>query len=118
MTGQGHGPAEVKLPARREFRNDCYHPASVSAAEDLEEGQHQVWLQVGSKLFPEYPIRDSSEAYYQLSQTVGHPIHIYPRWYHTTKYIVGMDMENISGAGFTGLNTKAGDLLIVNFQRV
>ena len=68
-TGAGHGPAEVMLPAMREVCNDFYHPASVSAAEDLE-GQHQVWLQVRSKLFPEYPIRDSSEAYYQLSQTV------------------------------------------------
>ena len=27
-----------------------------------------------------------------------------------------MDMEKISGAGFTGLNTKAGDLLTVNFR--
>ena len=72
-----------------------YHPASMRAAEDLEEGQHSLWLQVGNKLFPEYPIRDSSEAYYQLSQTVGHPMHIYSRWYHTCKYIVGMGMEKI-----------------------
>ena len=111
-SGQGHGPAEVKLPAMSKICNDFYHPASVSAAEDLEEGQHEVWLQVRS----EYPIRDSSEAYYQLSQTVGHPIHIYSRWYHTTKYTVGMEMENISGAGFTGFNTKAGDLLTVSFR--
>ena len=115
-TGAGHGPAGVMRPAMRKVCNDFYHPASASAAEVLEEGQHQVWLQVGSKLFPEYPIRDPSEAYYQLSQTVGHPIRIYSRWYHTAKYIVGMDMEMISGAGFTGFNTKAGDLLTVNFR--
>ena len=27
-----------------------------------------------------------------------------------------MDMEKISGAGFSGFNTKAGDLLTINFR--
>ena len=103
------------LPGMRKVYNDFYHPASMRAAENIEEGQPQCWLQVGSKLFPEYPIRDSSEAYYQLRQTVGKPIHIYSRWYRITKYIIGMDMEKISEAGFIGL-TKAGDLLTVNFR--
>ena len=108
-TGTGFGPAEVKKPGARKVCNDFYHPASVNAAEDLEQGQHSVWLQVGSKLYPEYPIRDSTEAYYQLSQTVKNPMHIYSRWYHTCKYIIGMDMEKIRLAGFTGQNTKAGE---------
>ena len=69
-TGTGAGPAEVKLPAMRKVCNDFYHPASVNAMEDLEQGQHSCWIQVGSKLFPEYPVRDSTEADYQLSQTV------------------------------------------------
>ena len=114
--GTGVGPAEVKRPANRKVCNDFYHPASINAMEDLEQAQHSVWLQVGSKLYPEYPIRDSTEAYYQLSQTVKTPMHIYSRWYHTCKYIVGMDMEKIRLAGFTGLNTKAGDMLTVNFR--
>ena len=29
---------------------------------------------------------------------------------------IGLDMEKISGAGFTGMNTKAGDLLSINFR--
>ena len=94
-TGTGSGPAEVKLLAMRKVCNEFYHPASVNAVEDLEQGQHSCWIQVGSKLFPEYLIRDSMEAYYQLSQTVKNPIHIYSRWYHTCKYIFGMDMEKI-----------------------
>ena len=115
--GTGAGPAAVKLPAMRKLCNDFYHPASVNAMEDLEQGQHSCWLQVGNKLFPEYPIRDSTEAYYQLSRTVENPMHIYSRWYHTCKHIVGMDMEKIRLAGFTCLNTKAGDMLSVNFRR-
>ena len=93
-----------------------YHPASENAAEDLEQGQHSVWLQVGSELYPEHPIRDSTEAYYQLSQTVKNPMHICSRWYHTCKYIIGMDMEKIRLPGFTGQNTKSGEMLTVNFR--
>jgi hypothetical protein len=114
--GNGLGPAEVKYPGMRKVCNDFYHPASTQPSEDLEVGQHQVWLQVGSKLYPEYPMRDDTEAFYQLRQTVGHPIHMYSRWYHTVKYIIGIDMEKISGAGFTGTNTKAGELLTINFR--
>ena len=114
--GTGVGPAEVKRPANRKVCNDFYHPASINAMEDLEQAQHSVWLQVGSKLYPEYPIRDSTEAYYQLSQTVKSPMHIYSRWYHTVKNFIGMDMGKIRLAGFTGLNTKAGDMLTINFR--
>ena len=105
------------MPAgHRKVCNDFYHPASTTGLEDLEAGRHQVWLQVGAKLMPEYPIKDSTEAFYHLRKTVGHPINIFSRWYHTTRYIIGLDMEKISGAGFTGMNTKAGDLVTINFR--
>ena len=110
------GATATMPPGHRKVCNDFYHPASATNMEDLEKGQHQVWTQVGSKLIPEYPIRDDPEAYYQLRKTVGHPINMFSRWYHSTKYILGLDMEKISGAGFTGMNTKAGDLLTVNFR--
>ena len=41
---------------------------------------------------------------------------MYARWYRIHKYIIGLDLERISGAGFTGMNTKAGDLLILNLR--
>ena len=37
-------------------------------------------------------------------------------WYRSRQYIIGLDLENISGAGFTGLSTKAGNLLTRNFK--
>ena len=37
-------------------------------------------------------------------------------WYRSRKYIIGLDLEKISSAGFTGLGTKAGDLLTMNFK--
>ena len=41
---------------------------------------------------------------------------MYGRWYRTSKYIIGLDLEKVSGAGFTGMSTKAGDLLTLNFR--
>ena len=37
-------------------------------------------------------------------------------WYRSRMYTIGLDLDKISGAGFTGLSTKAGDLLILNFK--
>ena len=106
----------ANMPAGlRKVCNDFYHPAGAGM-EDLEKGQHQFQLQIGSKLIPEYPIKDSTEFFYHLRKTVGTPINIYSRWYHSTKYIIGLDMEKISGAGFSGMSTKAGDLISVNFK--
>jgi hypothetical protein len=81
-------------------------------------------LQIGSKLYPEYPIWSTQESFYQLRKTLGvhstsfHSIDISPIEYKSTKYIVGIDTEKVLAAGFTGLNTKAGDLMSVKFNRM
>ena len=61
--------------------------------EDLEQGQHSVWLQVGSKLYPAYLIRDSTEAYYQLNQTVKQP------YAHIFKMVSYLQKHNWHGHG-------------------
>ena len=67
-------------------------------------------------LVPEYPITSVTEALYQLKEAVGTPFQMYARWYRTHKYIIGLDLEKISGAGFIGMNTEAGDLLTLSFR--
>ena len=57
-----------------------------------------------------------TEALYQLKTAVGTPFQMYARWYRIHRYIIGLDLESISGAGFTGMNTQAGDLLILSFR--
>ena len=102
-------------PGLRKVCNDFYHPAGAGV-EDLEKGQHQFQIQIGSKLIPECPIKDSTEFFYHLRKTVGTPISIYSRWHRSTKNIIGLDMDKNSGAGFSGMNTKAGGLITVNFK--
>ena len=37
-------------------------------------------------------------------------------WYRSRKYISGLDLGQISGAGFTGTSMRNGDLLTLNFK--
>ena len=36
-----------------------------------QNGEFEFWMQIGSKMFPEYPIRGHAEAYSQLRKTLG-----------------------------------------------
>ena len=78
--------------------------------------EHSYQVQIGSKLIPEYPVNSLSESYSQLKKTVGRSFKMHSSWYRSRKYIIGLDLEKIPGAGFTGLSTKAGDLLTINFR--
>ena len=73
-------------------------------------------VQIGSKLIPEHPVNSLSESYSQLKKTVGRAFKMHSSWYRSRKYIIGLDLEKMSGAGFTGMSTKAGDLLTINFR--
>ena len=99
--------------------NDFYHPVGYHDAGGhvlYAYGEHQYQIQIGSKLVPEYPITSVSESFSQLRKTVGKPFKMHSRWYRTRKYVIGLDLEKVSGAGFTGLSTKAGDLMTTNFK--
>jgi hypothetical protein len=80
------------------------------------------YVQIGSKLFPEYPIRSHAEAFYQLTKCLGiqasdiHNLDIAPLQYHSHKFIMGIDLEKVLEARGIGFNTKAGDLLTVFFK--
>jgi len=88
--------------------------------ENLKELQWQ--LQIGSKMFPEYPCGSIAETFYQLKKALGiagssfHSIALTPEQYRNDHFIIGVDTEKILEAGFTGLNTRAGDLMIVRIK--
>ena len=108
--------------------NDFYSPASNTINANAgnmaydKVGEFEFQLQCGSKLFPEYPIRSHSEAYYQLQKSLGiqssnlHNFNINGVEYRDNKLVVGIDMEKELEAGWTGLNTRAGDLLTIKFK--
>ena len=79
-------------------------------------------MQIGSKLFPEYPIRSLSEAFSQLKKSVGilgsnfHSVSISPTQYRNDHFVIGCDTEKATSVGWTGINTRAGDLLSVRVK--
>ena len=97
--------------------NNLYHPSSVKLNDGYDiEDEHSFQVQTGSKNMPEYPLSHVTDTLYQLGKTVGHPLHIYDRWFRSRRYIIGMDAEKIPGAGFIGLSTKTGDQITLNFK--
>ena len=97
--------------------NNFFHPAVSSQCDAYGMAdEHHFQVQIGSKLIPEYPVNSLSESLSQLHKTVGHPFQMFGRWYRTTKYIIGLVLEKISGAGFTGMSTKNDDLMTLNVR--
>ena len=85
-------------------------------------GEFEFQVQLGNKLYSEYPIRSHSEAYYQLRKTLGvqsnhlHSFDIDAQEYRNNKMILAIDFEAVIEAGFTGKNTKMGDILNIRFE--
>jgi hypothetical protein len=106
--------------------NDFFSPMSPNNYDGTLShdtgGEFEFQLQVGSKLFPEYPIRSHNEAYYQLKKCLGvqasavHNFDVTAIEYRDNKFILGTDCERVLDAGFTGLNTRAGDLMTIKFK--
>ena len=82
----------------------------------------QFQVQIGSKLYPEYPMASMPEQYYQLRKMLNKHIgegmiDINYENYRDDRFIVAIDTEKIANGGaFSGISTKAGDLLTVRMK--
>jgi hypothetical protein len=78
-------------------------------------------LSIGSKLYPEYPIKSHAECFYNLRKSLGvqanslHAVDIKGNEYRNNKFVVGFDTEKMLGLAFTGVNTK-NSLMTVKFK--
>ena len=95
--------------------NDFYHPCTNNGQLTLAS-EHSYQVQIGAKLVPECPVHSLAESYSQLKKTVGRSFKMRSSWYRSRRYTIGLHLEKISGAGFTGMSTKTGDLLTINFR--
>ena len=79
----------------------------------------ELQLQLGSALYPEYPVRSSAESFYNLKKGLGiiasplHGFYMEPRMYRSTHFACCFDLEKVLDANFTGINTRSGQLLTV-----
>ena len=98
------------------FWNNFWSPhagtSSTITLTHAEERFHHLQLQIGSKLFPEYPIKSHAECFYSLRKALGvqannlHNIDIDGNEYRNNKFIIGVDTEKLLGLSFTGMNTR------------
>ena len=117
------GPENPTAPdVRSKPWNTFFNPmdGDHTPARELE---YQV--QIGSKLFPEYPVQSSSEAFAQLNKAVmdvkhphSHTLSIKAKQYIKDKFIICAQTSKLAHAGFTGLNTRSGDLMTIKAKLV
>ena len=96
-----------------------YHPmeGTFSTGRDLE-----FQLQIGNKLIPEYPCKAISECFYHLKQTLNlpdwglHSIGVDYKQYINNKFMFALSFEKVPQSSWTGMNTKAGQILLVKIN--
>ena len=94
-------------------------PKTETYNHDLEL---EYQIQIGSKRFPEYPIRSAAEAFTQLRKTVGilgstvGNVDINNEKYEKLHHIIAIDTEKTLQAGYTGHDLKRGQLMTVKVK--
>ena len=125
--GTGANGTGGRITAGRKWWNDFFSPASdnnraTTIFKHSNADEFELTVQIGSKIYPDYPIRSHAEAYYQLRKTLGvqsskvHSFDIKPQEYHDNRLIMAIDTEKSLGASFTGINTRSGDLMTCKFK--
>jgi len=116
-----HGPTAGRGTVLKSF-NNFWHPMKILSGTYDSTKELDIQVQIGSKLYPEYPIRSTAEAFSQLRKTMGihqspfHSLDLKGAEYREYKFIVAVDTEKVLEAGFTGLNTRAGDMMTIKVK--
>jgi hypothetical protein len=100
-----------------------YHPMELDAAYKASK-ELEFQIQLGGKLYPEYPCRSISEAFSILKQTLNlpdwglHSVGIDFRQYTSNKFIFAMSFEKMPQASWSGTNTMSGQILLIKLASV
>ena len=81
-------------------------------------------IQLGGKLYPEYPVKSVSETFCILKQTLNlpdwglHSVGIDFKQYTSNKFIFAMSFEKMPEASWSGTNTKTGQIVLIKLNAV
>jgi hypothetical protein len=100
------------------------HPMQIGPQELYDKDYELEWqITCGGKTYPTYPCRSIQETYYRLLDCLNLPdVHQHSisvidfNSYKKNKFIIGMNFEKVKDAAFTGLSTKAGELLNISVK--
>ena len=103
-----------------------YHPHQSHDAE--AEGIYDVnkdlefQIQLGSKLYPEYPCNSLTQFFYHLRKALNlpvfhqHSISIDFKQYRDRQFIFGFRIEKVPDSSYTGINTRAGQQMLIRIR--
>ena len=103
-----------------------YHPHQTS--DDLEQGIYDVnkdlefQIQLGSKLYPEQPCNSLTQCFYHLRKALNlpmfhqHSLSIDFKQYRDRQFLFAMSFEKVPDSSYTGLNTRAGQQMLVRVE--
>ena len=113
---------DTHIQVWKKWWNDFFHPMSYSTGAYSSVFELEAQLQVGSKLFPTYPIRSCQEHFYNLRKCMGiessnfHSMDITPLEYRNHKFVMAFDTEKMLGTAFSGINIKTGSLMTLKMK--
>ena len=103
-----------------------YHPHQSHDA--LVEGIYDVnkdlefQIQLGSKLYPEYPCNSLTQCFYHLRKALNlpvfhqHSISVDFKQYRDRQFIFGFSFEKVPDSSYTGINTRAGQQMLIRVK--
>ena len=103
-----------------------YHPhqSHDSSAEGIYDINKDLefQIQLGSKLFPEYPCNSLTQCFYHLRKALNlpvfhqHSISIDFKQYRDRQFIFGFSFEKVPDSSYTGINTRAGQQMLIRIK--
>ena len=97
------------------------HDGAVEGIYDINKDL-EFQIQLGSKLFPEYPCNSLSQCFYHLRKTLNlpvfhqHSISIDFKQYRDRQFIFGFSFEKVPDSSYTGINTRAGQQMLIKIK--
>ena len=103
-----------------------YHPHQ--AHNPLDSGIYEknldleFQIQLGSKLYPEYPCNSITQCFYHLRKTLNlplfhqHSMNINFKQYRDRQFIFAFSFEKVLDSSYTGINTRAGQQLLLRVK--
>ena len=103
-----------------------YHPHQ--AHNPLDEGIYdkdkdlEFEIQLGSKLYPEYPCNSITQCFYHLRKALNlpmfhqHSMNINFKQYRDRQFIFAFSFEKVPDSSYTGINTRAGQQLLLRVK--
>ena len=103
-----------------------YHPM-INNDEDVNGFYNpdldlEFQIQLGSKLYPEYPCNSITQCFYHLRKALNlptfHQHSISSQWleYKESEFIFGFNLEKVPDSSYTGINTRAGQQMLVKVK--